>query len=54
VVLFLVVADMIIKPTGDDVVVLIVMGLFALAGVAYIMVSLRALDARAQQQPAPA
>ncbi len=51
VVLFLVIADMVIKPTGDDAAVLIVMALIALAGVAYIVVRLRALD---QQQPSPA
>jgi hypothetical protein len=34
VVLFLVIADMVIKPSGDDAAVLIVMGLIAIAGVA--------------------
>ena len=49
VVLFLVIADMVFKPTGDDVGVLIAMGLIAMAGVAFIALRLRALD---QQQPA--
>jgi hypothetical protein len=48
VVLFLVIADMVIKPTGDDVGVLIGMALIALAGVAYIVVSLRRIDEREQ------
>jgi hypothetical protein len=48
VVLFLVIADMVIKPTGDDVGVLIGMALVALAGVAYIVVSLRRIDEREQ------
>jgi hypothetical protein len=48
VVLFLVIADMVIKPTGDDVGVLIGMALIALAGVAYIVLSLRRIDERAQ------
>jgi hypothetical protein len=46
VVLTLVVFDMVIKPTGDDAGVLIGMALIALAGVAYIVMSLRAIDAR--------
>jgi uncharacterized membrane protein len=48
VVLFLVIADMVIKPTGDDVAVLLVMALTAVAGVAYIVMGLRALDQKAQ------
>jgi uncharacterized membrane protein len=48
VVLFLVIADMVLKPTGDDGAVLIVMALIALAGVAYIVVAQRALDAQAE------
>ena len=48
VVLFLVIADMVLKPTGDDAAVLIVMALIALAGVAYIVMAQRALDARAE------
>jgi uncharacterized membrane protein len=54
VVLFLVIADMVIKPTGDDVAVLIVMALIAIGGVAYILTSLRALDARTDPAPASA
>jgi uncharacterized membrane protein len=52
VVLFLVIADMVIKPTGDDVGVLIGMAVILLAGIAYIASRVRALDA--EQQPAPA
>jgi len=48
VVLFLVIADMVIKPTGDDPGVLIVMALIAVAGVAYVALGVRALDAKAQ------
>jgi uncharacterized membrane protein len=48
VVLFLVIADMVIKPTGDDAALLIVMALIALAGVAYVVFGVRALDAKAQ------
>jgi uncharacterized membrane protein len=48
VVLFLAIADMVIKPTGDDVAVLLVMALIAVAGVAYIVMGLRALDQKAQ------
>src|SRR5215210_3478993 len=44
VVLFLVIGDMVVKPTGDDAVVLIAMALIAIAGVAYIVMGLRALD----------
>jgi uncharacterized membrane protein len=50
VVLLLVIADMVIKPTGDDVGVLIAMALIAIAGVSYIVVSLRAVEL--QEQPA--
>jgi hypothetical protein len=39
---------MVIKPTGDDAAVLIVMALIAVAGMAYIVMGLRALDAQAQ------
>jgi Predicted integral membrane protein (DUF2269) len=46
VVLFLVIADMVIKPTGDDTAVLIVMALILLGGVGYIAMRLRALDTR--------
>jgi hypothetical protein len=48
VVLFLVVADMVIKPTGDDAAVLIVMALIAVAGVAYVVLGVRALNEQAQ------
>jgi uncharacterized membrane protein len=41
VVLFLVIADMVTKPTGDDVAVLVGMALIAAAGVASVLVSLR-------------
>jgi Predicted integral membrane protein (DUF2269) len=42
----LVVFDMVAKPTGDDVALLIVMALILVAGIAYIVVNLRAIDAR--------
>jgi uncharacterized membrane protein len=45
VLLFVVIADMAIKPTGDDVAVLAVMALAVAAGVAYVVTKLRALDA---------
>jgi hypothetical protein len=45
----LVVLDMVVKPTGDDGGVLIAMALILAAGIAYILVSLRAIDARAAQ-----
>ena len=45
----LVVLDMVVKPTGDDSGVLIAMALILAAGVAYILVSLRAIDARSPQ-----
>ena len=48
VVLFLVIADMVLKPTGDDAAVLIVMALIAIAGVAYVVMGVRALEAQAQ------
>jgi Predicted integral membrane protein (DUF2269) len=46
VVLLLVIFDMVIKPTGDDTAVLIVMALVLLGGVGYIAMRVRALDAR--------
>ena len=46
--LALVVLDMVAKPTGDDTGVLIAMGLILVAGVCYIVASLRAIDARPQ------
>ena len=45
----LVVLDMVAKPTGDDVGLLVAMALILAAGIAYIVVSVRAIDAR---QPA--
>ena len=45
----LVVLDMVVKPTGDDAGVLIAMALILAAGVAYILVSLRAIEARSPQ-----
>ena len=52
VVLFLVIADMVIKPTGDDVGVLIGMAAILIAGIAYVVVKVRAIDE--EQEPAPA
>jgi hypothetical protein len=45
----LVVFDMVVKPTGDDTAVLIAMALTLLAGLGYILVSVRAIDARHTQ-----
>jgi Predicted integral membrane protein (DUF2269) len=45
----LVVLDMVVKPTGDDTGVLIAMGLILLAGVGYIVASVRAIDARSPE-----
>jgi uncharacterized membrane protein len=53
-VLALVVFDMVIKPTGDDVGVLIGMAAVGVLGLAYIVVSLRAIDSRAEPAPATA
>jgi uncharacterized membrane protein len=50
--LFLVIADMVIKPTGDDAGVLIGMAVILVAGIAYILSRLRALDAQ-REAPAP-
>ena len=50
VVLAVVIFDMVTKPTGDDVGVLIAMAAVVLAGIAYILMRLRALD----QSPQPA
>ena len=52
VVLFLVIADMVIKPTGDDAAVLIGMAVILIAGIAFILSRLRALDAE-RETPAP-
>ena len=43
------VLDIVVKPTGDDSGVLIAMALILAAGIGYILVSLRAVDARAAQ-----
>jgi hypothetical protein len=45
----LVVLYMVVRPTGDDSGVLIAMALILAAGIGYILVSLRAIDARAAQ-----
>jgi len=45
-----VVLDMVVKPTGDDAGVLIAMALILAAGIGYILVSIRAIDA---QRPQP-
>jgi uncharacterized membrane protein len=47
-VLVLVVIDMAIKPTGDDVGVLVVMALILVAGIAYVLASYRGIE-----EPAP-
>jgi hypothetical protein len=47
-VLALVVIDMVIKPSGDDVGVLVVMALILLAGIGYVLTSYRGIE-----QPAP-
>jgi uncharacterized membrane protein len=52
VVLFLVIADMVLKPTGDDVGLLIGMAVILVAGIAFILNRLRALDAE-REAPAP-
>jgi uncharacterized membrane protein len=52
VVLFLVIADMVFKPTGDDTALLIGMAALLVAGVAYIVSRLRVLDAE-RDAPAP-
>jgi hypothetical protein len=54
VVLTLVVFDMVAKPTGDDTGLLIVMGAVLVAGIAYIVARLRAIDAEASPAPATA
>jgi uncharacterized membrane protein len=48
VVLFLVVADMVLKPTKDDVGTLIVMAAILVAGVAYVVVKARSVGAQEQ------
>ena len=54
VVLTLVVFDMIAKPTGDDTGMLIAMGAVLVAGIAYIVARLRAIDSESQGAPATA
>jgi uncharacterized membrane protein len=56
-VLAMVVIDMAIKPTGDDVGVLVAMALLVAAGVAYVVARYRAIEApmaEARPEPAPA
>jgi uncharacterized membrane protein len=52
--LFLVIADMVIKPIGDDVGVLIGMAAILIAGIADIVIRVRALDAEVQPAPSAA
>ncbi|HEX2233282.1 MAG TPA: DUF2269 family protein [Thermoleophilaceae bacterium] len=54
VVLFLVILDMVAKPTRDDVELLILMAAVLAAGIAYIVTRLRAIDAEAGSAPATA
>ena len=54
VVLFLVIGDMVIKPTSDDAGVLVAMAVILAAGIAYILIRLRALDAEKQPVPSTA
>ena len=53
-VLTLVVFDMVVKPTGDDTAVLIGMAVALVAGIAYILARLRAIDAESRAAPAAA
>ncbi len=50
----LVVFDMVAKPTGDDVGVLVAMAVILAAGIAYIVVGVRAIEADSTQAAAPA
>src|SRR4051794_7098877 len=50
----LVILDMVVKPTGDDTGVLIGMALILAAGIGYIALSVRAIDARASAAPSAA
>jgi hypothetical protein len=52
VVLAVVIFDMVAKPTGDDAALLIVMAAVVIAGIAYIVARLKAIDAEAQPAPA--
>jgi Predicted integral membrane protein (DUF2269) len=54
VVLAVVIFDMVAKPTGDDVGVLIAMAAVVVAGLGYIVARLKAIDAEAQSTPATA
>jgi hypothetical protein len=54
IVLAVVIFDMVAKPTGDDVGVLIAMASVVLLGVGYIAARVRAIDAEAQTAPATA
>ena len=54
VVMFLVIADMVLKPTGDDVGVLIGMAVILIAGVAYVVSRVRAIDEEQRPAAAPA
>lgn len=50
VVLYLVVAVMVLKPTGDDVGLLVAMAAIVVAGLAYVATQLRAIDAESTTQ----
>ena len=54
VVLSLVILDMVAKPTEDNAILLIAMAAILVAGVAYIVTRLRAIEAEAAGAPAPA
>jgi uncharacterized membrane protein len=54
IVLSLVIFDMVAKPTGDDVALLLVMAAVLVAGIAYVMARLRALDSEARPAQAAA
>jgi len=54
VVLFLVIGDMVLKPIGDDVGVLIGMAVIVAVGIAYILSRMRALDAERRLATSPA
>jgi uncharacterized membrane protein len=54
VVLVLVVVDMAVKPTGDDVGILVAMALALLAGIGYVLASYRSIEPPAAPQPVPA
>ena len=54
VVLLLVIFDMVAKPTGDDVALLIVMAAVLVLGIGYVVTRLKALDNEARTAPAAA